>query len=69
MPYVATRVNALMEQFGENADNGTPLEVDDVFMDLTMDIINFYLYGRDELNYDIVGGRKNMKVKKNGFIY
>jgi hypothetical protein len=31
-------------------------------MDVTMDIINYYLYGRADLNYDMVGGRKNLKV-------
>lgn len=27
-----------------------------------MDVINYYLYGRSDLNYDLVGGRRNLKV-------
>jgi hypothetical protein len=29
---------------------------------MTMDVINYYLYGRSELNYDSVGNRNNLKV-------
>ncbi|KAI8148262.1 cytochrome P450 [Fennellomyces sp. T-0311] len=61
LPYVASRAKQLLDQFGKYADRNEALEVDEVFTDLTMDVINFYLYGRSDLNYHIVGGRRNLK--------
>lgn len=52
-----------MQIFDQHARDGTFLELDEVFMDLTMDVINYYLYGRSDLNYDMVGGRANLKVQ------
>lgn len=63
LPYVSTRTRQLLDLFAEHADQGTAIELDETFMDLTMDVINYYLYGRSDLNYDIVGGRYNLKVR------
>ncbi|KAI8353250.1 cytochrome P450 [Choanephora cucurbitarum] len=63
LPYVASRTQRLMDLFGEQADKGTCIELDDIFMDLTMDVINYYLYGREALDYDIVNGRRNLKYE------
>lgn len=62
LPYVARRANELMELFAKHAEEGSAAELDSYFMDTTMDIINYYLYGRHDLNYDLVGGRTNLKV-------
>lgn len=62
LPYVAARASKLLEVFEEHADIGKAIELDDLFMDMTMDVINYYLYGRSDLNYDLVGGRPNLKV-------
>ncbi|KAI8362775.1 cytochrome P450 [Blakeslea trispora] len=62
LPYVAARTQTLMNLFGEQVDKGTSIELDDTFMNLTMDVINYYLYGRETLDYDIVDGRKNLKL-------
>lgn len=48
--------------FKTQAISGVAIEVDTMFEDMTMDVINFYLYGRSDLNYDLVGGRSNLKV-------
>ncbi|KAI8640820.1 cytochrome P450 [Parasitella parasitica] len=64
LPYVATRASSLLDLFEKQAATGEAIELDELFMDMTMDVINYYLYGRNELNYDIVGGRTNLKVKK-----
>ncbi|RCH78341.1 hypothetical protein CU098_002459, partial [Rhizopus stolonifer] len=61
MPYVASRTLTLLDVFDQHAQQGTTIELDSVFMDLTMDVINFYLYGRDDLDYTIVNGRENLK--------
>ncbi|KAI7881839.1 cytochrome P450 [Lichtheimia hyalospora FSU 10163] len=61
LPYVATRTKELLNVFEEHANQGTALEVDELFQNLTMDVINFYLYGRGDLDYDMVGGRTNLK--------
>ncbi|KAI7860474.1 cytochrome P450 [Circinella umbellata] len=61
LPYVSNRAKELLDLFSEHAENGTPVELDEVFMNLTMDVINYYLYGRSDLNYDMVGGRTNLK--------
>ncbi|KAI9482996.1 MAG: cytochrome P450 [Benjaminiella poitrasii] len=61
MPYVAKRTGDLLQLFENHANSGKVLELDELFMDLTMDVINYYLYGRSELNYNVVGGRQNLK--------
>ncbi|KAI8095517.1 cytochrome P450 [Thamnidium elegans] len=61
LPYVAGRAGKLLTVFEEHADLGKAIELDDLFMDMTMDVINYYLYGRSDLNYDLVGGRSNLK--------
>ncbi|ORE12099.1 cytochrome P450 [Rhizopus microsporus var. microsporus] len=61
LPYVTRRVNDLMELFAKHAEEGSAAELDSYFMDTTMDVINYYLYGRHDLNYDLVGGRTNLK--------
>lgn len=48
--------------FEQHADSGKAIELDGLFMDMTMDVINYYLYGRSNLNYDVVGGKSNLKV-------
>lgn len=65
MPYVATRTKELLDIFEQHANQNTVVEVDELFQNLTMDVINFYLYGRGDLNYDMVGGRTNLKVCNN----
>lgn len=62
MPYVASRTTNLLSVFHQHADTGEAIELDDLFMDLTMDVINYYLYGREDLNYELVGGQRNLKV-------
>lgn len=62
LPYVAKRTNVTLSIFERHAESGDAIELDELFMDMTMDVINFYLYGRNDLNYDIVGGRSNLKV-------
>jgi cytochrome P450 len=62
LPYVTDRTGALLDLFEKHADSGEAIELDDLFTDLTMDVINYYLYGRSDLNYDLVSGRKNLKV-------
>lgn len=64
-PYVLKRTQTLLETFRTHADQGTAIELDEVFQDLTMDVINYYLYGKSDLNYDLVGGRTNLKVMGN----
>ena len=64
LPYVAKRTHHLLSLFESHAQRGTALELDETFMNLTMDVINFYLYGRSDLNYDLVGGQPNLKVRK-----
>ncbi|ORZ05055.1 cytochrome P450 [Absidia repens] len=61
LPYVGEKATEVMTLFGQHALQGTALEVDNVFTDLTMNVINYYLYGRRDLNFDIVGGRANLK--------
>ncbi|KAL0078970.1 hypothetical protein J3Q64DRAFT_1697521 [Phycomyces blakesleeanus] len=61
LPYVVKRAHELLDTFGKASDQGTALELDGVFQDLTMDVINFYLYGRSDLNYELVGGKENLK--------
>ncbi|KAI8967808.1 cytochrome P450 [Mycotypha africana] len=61
LPYVASRARELLDTFTRAAASGQAIELDDLFTDLTMDVINFYLYGRKDLNYAIVGGKRNMK--------
>ncbi|CAM0141343.1 unnamed protein product [Umbelopsis sp. WA50703] len=64
LPFVITRVRELISTIQQAADTKRTLELDDVFMDLTMDVINQYLYGRSadhELKYSIVGGKSNLK--------
>ncbi|CAO3687709.1 unnamed protein product [Rhizopus microsporus] len=61
LPYITRRVNDLMELFAKHAEEGSAAELDSYFMDTTMDVINYYLYGRHDLNYDLVGGRRNLK--------
>ncbi|KAI9322678.1 cytochrome P450 [Dichotomocladium elegans] len=61
MPYIARRAKMLLDTFDEYAENGAAAEVDELFQNLTMDVINYYLYGRSDLNYDMVGGRTNLK--------
>ncbi|KAL7333404.1 hypothetical protein PS15p_202308 [Mucor circinelloides] len=61
LPYVATRAAALLTVFEEQSETDEAIELDDLFMDMTMDVINYYLYGRSDLNYGIVGGRRNLK--------
>lgn len=66
LPFVIKRVIELTSTIHQAADTQQTLELDDVFMDLTMDVINQYLYGRsakDELDYSIVGGKSNLKVR------
>jgi cytochrome P450 len=66
LPFVITRVRELISTIQQAADTKRTLELDDVFMDLTMDVINQYLYGRSadhELKYSIVGGKSNLKVR------
>lgn len=65
LPYVASRAGKLLDVFEKQAELGEPVELDELFMDMTMDVINYYLYGRSELNYDLVGGRLNLKVNLN----
>ena len=68
---MASRTAELLTIFEKYAKDGSPVELDNLFMDATMDIINYYLYGRNDLNYDIVGGRTNMKVKleRDGYVF
>ncbi|KAI9303164.1 cytochrome P450 [Cunninghamella echinulata] len=61
LPYVSSQANNLLKIFEQYELKKAPLEMDNVFTDLTMNVINFYLYGRSDLNYDIVGGRSNLK--------
>ncbi|KAL9539422.1 hypothetical protein MBANPS3_010262 [Mucor bainieri] len=61
LPYVAGRATALLKVFEEQSETNEAIALDDLFMDMTMDVINYYLYGRSDLNYGIVGGRHNMK--------
>ncbi|KAI9264881.1 cytochrome P450 [Phascolomyces articulosus] len=61
LPYVSNRAKQLLDLFGKHAEQETAVELDEVFMDLTMDVINYYLYGRNDLNYDMVGGCTNLK--------
>ncbi|GAN03989.1 cytochrome P450 [Mucor ambiguus] len=61
LPYVASRAATLLKVFEEHSETGEAIELDDLFMDMTMDVINYYLYGRSDLNYEIVGGRRNLK--------
>lgn len=63
LPYVASRAATLLKIFEEQSETGEAIELDDLFMDMTMDVINYYLYGRSDLDYDIVGGRRNLKVQ------
>ncbi|KAI8983564.1 cytochrome P450 [Pilobolus umbonatus] len=63
LPFVATRTQELLGLFDENAKTGTALEVDGVFTDLTMDVINYSLYGTNDLKYSIVGGKSNLKLE------
>jgi hypothetical protein len=65
LPFVARRVGVLISVIERTADKNETMELDETFMDLTMDVINQYLYGRsaeDELNYSIVGNKSNLKV-------
>ncbi|KAI9261035.1 cytochrome P450 [Sporodiniella umbellata] len=62
LPYVARRTADLMNLFERYAEDQKPAELDGLFMDTTMDVINYFLYGRHDLNYDMVGGRTNMKA-------
>ncbi|KAF1797356.1 CYP5211, partial [Mucor lusitanicus] len=62
LPYVASRASALLKVFEEQSETGEAIELDNLFMDMTMDVINYYLYGRSDLNYDLVGDRRNLKV-------
>lgn len=68
---MASRTAELLSTFEKYAEDGSPVELDNLFMDATMDIINYYLYGRNDLNYDIVGGRTNMKVnvERDGYVF
>ncbi|KAG0174221.1 hypothetical protein DFQ28_000011 [Apophysomyces sp. BC1034] len=61
LPYVAQRTEKVLSLFDKHASQGTAVELDEVFQDMTMDVINYYLYGRSDLNYDMVGGRSNLK--------
>ncbi|KAG2177943.1 hypothetical protein INT43_003190 [Umbelopsis isabellina] len=64
LPFAIKRVKELTSTIQQAADTRQTLELDDVFMDLTMDVINQYLYGRSaehELDYSIVGGKTNLK--------
>ncbi|CAO3669940.1 unnamed protein product [Umbelopsis ramanniana] len=64
LPFIANRVSTLLSDIDTAAKRNNTLELDDIFMDLTMDVINQYLYGRsaeDELDYSIVGGKSNLK--------
>ncbi|KAG1120479.1 hypothetical protein G6F42_012737 [Rhizopus arrhizus] len=61
LPYVATRAAALLTVFEAQSETDEAIELDSLFMDMTMDVINYYLYGRSDLNYGIVGGRRNLK--------
>jgi hypothetical protein len=62
MPYVVSRAGELLSVFEKHAETGKAIELDDLFMDMTMDVINYYLYGRNDLNYDLIGGKTNLKV-------
>lgn len=65
LPFIAKRVSTLLSDIDTAARRKNTLELDEIFMDLTMDVINQYLYGRsaeNELNYSIVGGKSNLKV-------
>lgn len=62
LPYVAGRTNDMLKVFEKQAESGVAIELDELFMDMTMDVINYYLYGRNDLNYYLVGGRSNLKV-------
>ncbi|KAI8879250.1 cytochrome P450 [Backusella circina FSU 941] len=61
LPYVANRATQVLSAFEKSAESNEYIELDSLFMDMTMDVINFYLYGRSELNYDSVGSRSNLK--------
>ena len=61
LPYVTARTNELLEVFAKQAESGEAIELDDIFMDMTMDVINYYLYGRTDLNYELTGGKNNLK--------
>ncbi|KAI8092872.1 cytochrome P450 [Halteromyces radiatus] len=61
LPYVAEQVTDVLNLFDQHASQGTALELDNVFTDLTMGVINYYLYGRRDLKFDMVGGRSNLK--------
>jgi hypothetical protein len=63
--FVAKRIGQLLSAIELTSNNKEYLELDEMFMDLTMDVINQYLYGRsaeDELDYSIVGNKSNLKV-------
>jgi hypothetical protein len=65
LPFIAKRVGMLLSDIDTAAKKNNTLELDEIFIDLTMDVINQYLYGRsaeDELDYSIVGGKSNLKV-------
>lgn len=65
LPFIAKRVSTLLSDIDTASKRNDTLELDDIFMDLTMDVINQYLYGRsaeNELDYSIVGGKSNLKV-------
>ncbi|KAI7869006.1 cytochrome P450 [Spinellus fusiger] len=64
LPYVVNRAQQLLYVFGMAAQSGEAIELDSLFQDLTMDVINFYLYGRHDLNYNIIGGRTNLKASQ-----
>ena len=63
LPYVAEQANELVAIFSDHHSKSNPIEVDDVFTDLTMNVINYYLYGTRDLNFDLVGGRARLKVR------
>lgn len=65
LPFVARGVGTLLTVIQKASDAKETMELDETFMDLTMDVINQYLYGlsaEDELNYSIVGSKANLKV-------
>ncbi|CAO3622767.1 unnamed protein product [Cunninghamella blakesleeana] len=61
LPYVSSQANNLLSIFEQSQLEKRPLEIDNLFTDLTMNVINYYLYGTSHLNYDLVGGRSNLK--------
>ncbi|KAI8062910.1 cytochrome P450 [Gongronella butleri] len=62
LPYVTEQANELIAIFADHHSKSNPIEVDDVFTDLTMNVINYYLYGTRHLNFDLVGGRSRLKL-------